>query len=113
MPPFSGRSPIEPCIVEAKDHVRNQWKNPKHEMTVESHGSETLRPLLLSVFFKILESIRRLFLRDPSLPASFALPAGSRNLAVISGASAPMGWTSSPWWARRAARVAATLSHMM
>ena len=40
-------------------------------------------------------------------------PDGSRNLAVISGASAPMGCTISPPLATTASRVAATLSTMM
>src|SRR5712691_999142 len=38
------------------------------------------------------------------------LPAGSRNRAVISGASAPIGWTISPPFATTAFTVAATLS---
>ena len=37
-------------------------------------------------------------------------PAGSRNRAVISGASAPMGCTSSPPWAMRMSIVSETLS---
>jgi hypothetical protein len=40
-------------------------------------------------------------------------PDGSRNLAVISGASAPMGCTISPPLATMASSVAATLSTMM
>src|SRR5229473_3185547 len=40
-------------------------------------------------------------------------PPGSRNRAVISGASAPRGWTISPPWATTASTAAATLSTMM
>ena len=50
---------------------------------------------------------------QPCWNTPITFPAGSRNLAVISGASAPIGCTISPPLATMASTVADTLSTMM